>query len=293
MTQLIEQYRRTSYEISQAIAPGWHRRRSQLETAMAPVRAWMVAELAPQDGAIVLEVAAGAGDTGFAAAGALGNEGHLICTDFSPAMLDVARCRAGELGIANAEFRVMDAEHLELDTASVDGVLCRFGFMLMADPAAALSEARRVLRPGGRLALAVWAASERNPFFTAIALALVEGGHVARPAGVPNPFSMASPERTRSLLEAAGFDAITVDEIPLGFHFGDVDDYLGFMADTAGPLALVLQKLSEPDRNAVAATVGTTLEAFATDRGYTIPGTALVAAATAQLTVSERRTRPA
>jgi ubiquinone/menaquinone biosynthesis C-methylase UbiE len=280
MTQLIEEYRRASYEISQAIAPGWRRRRAQLETALAPVREWMVGRLEPRPGAAVLELAAGAGDTGFAASGVLGASGHLICTDFSPAMLDGARRRAGELGIGNAEFRVMDAEHLDLDTASVDGVLCRFGFMLMADPVAALSEARRVLRPGGRLALAVWAAPDRNPFFTALAVSLVQHGHVARPpAGVPNPFSMASPDRTRSLLEAAGFAAVTVDEIPLTFRFRDVDDYLGFMADTAGPLAVVLQKLPEPERKAVATTVENALSAFATDGGYPIPGAALVAAA--------------
>jgi SAM-dependent methyltransferase len=279
-TQLIDEYRRTSFEISQAIAPGWHRRRAQFEAAMTPVREWMVGELAPRAGATLLELAAGAGDTGFTAVTALGKAERLICTDFSPAMLDLARRRADELGIGNVEFRVMDAEHLELDTASVDGVLCRFGYMLMADPAAALSETRRVLRPGGRLVLAVWAAPERNPFFTLIASTLVERGHVVRPPdGVPNPFSMASPDRTRSLLDAAGFTAVTVDEIPVAFRFRDLDDYLGFMTDTAGPLAVVLRRLSEPDRRDVAAALEYTLGAFETEGGYTIPGAALVAAA--------------
>jgi ubiquinone/menaquinone biosynthesis C-methylase UbiE len=274
-TNPIDEYRCTSYEISQAIAPGWGRRRSQFEAAMTPVRDRMVRELAAREAATVLELAAGAGDTGFSAAA---HAGRLICSDFAPAMLAVARRRAGERGITNVEFRVMDAEHLDLGTASVDGVLCRFGYMLMADPAAALAETHRVLRPGGRLALAVWAAPERNPFFTVIAAALA--AHVTRPPdGVPNPFSMASPDRTRSLLQAAGFDAVTVDEIPLAFRFRDVDDYLGFMADTAGPLAIVLQRLSDPDREELAAPLEHALAAFATDGGYTIPGAALVAAA--------------
>jgi ubiquinone/menaquinone biosynthesis C-methylase UbiE len=130
-TNLIDEYRRTSYEISEAIAPGWYRRRAQFETAMTPLRDWMVRALAVREGATVLELAAGAGDTGFTAAA---HAGRLICTDFSPAMLDVARRRAEELDIRNADFRVMDAEHLDLDTASVDGVLCRFGYMLIADP---------------------------------------------------------------------------------------------------------------------------------------------------------------
>jgi ubiquinone/menaquinone biosynthesis C-methylase UbiE len=279
-SQLTDEYRRTSYDISQAIAPGWERWRSRLEAAVTPVREWIVRELAAQPGATVLELAAGAGDTGFEAARALGDDGHLISTDFSPAMLDVGRRRGAELGIRNVEFRVMDAEHLELDTDSVDGVLCRFGYMLMADPAAALSETRRVLRPGGRLALAVWGAPERNPFFTVIVSTLVKGGHVPPPReGVPNPFSMASPDRTKALLEAAGFGKVKVDEAPVAFRFRDVADYVSFMAETAGPLAIALRRLSEQDRKTVAATLEHALGAFEADGEYKLPGAALVAAA--------------
>jgi len=122
----------------------------------------MIRELGPQPGDTVLELAAGAGDIGFEAAAIVGETGRLISTDFSPAMLEAAQRRGAELGIENVEYRVMDAEHLELDADSVDRVLCRFGYMLMADPAAALAETRRVLRPGGRLALAVWGAPERG-----------------------------------------------------------------------------------------------------------------------------------
>src|ERR671937_2244526 len=99
----------------------------------------------------------------------------------------------------------MDAERMELDDDSVDGVLCRFGYMLMADPAAALAETRRVLRAGGRLTLAVWGALERNPFFAIIAISLVQRGHVPppEPPPAPGPFSMAGPERIEGLLRDA------------------------------------------------------------------------------------------
>jgi ubiquinone/menaquinone biosynthesis C-methylase UbiE len=279
-SQLIDEYRRTSYEISQAIAPGWERWRARLETAMTPVRMWMVGELAAKPGATVLELAAAAGDTGFQVAKELGDDGRLISTDFSPAMLDVGRRQAAELGIRNVDFRVMDAESLELGTNLVDGVLCRFGYMLMADTAAALTETRRVLRPGGHLALAVWAAPERNPFVTVIVSSLVERGHVP-PLGesLPTPFSMASPDRTRALLEGAGFSVLTVDEIPIEFRFRDVDEYVSFMSDTTGPIAIALQKLSAQDRKTVAATVENVLGTFETNGEYAIPGAVLVAAA--------------
>ena len=87
----------------------------------------------------------------------------------------------------------MGTERIELDDDAVDGVLCRFAYMLMADPAAALAETRRVLRPGGRLALAVWGAPERNPFFAVIAMPLVQRGHLPPPeAGGRSPFSIAN-----------------------------------------------------------------------------------------------------
>jgi ubiquinone/menaquinone biosynthesis C-methylase UbiE len=93
----------------------------------------------------------------------LGDEGRLVSTDFSPNMLDVARRRGTELGLLNLDYRVIDAERIELAADSVDGVLCQSTYMLVGDPAAALAETRRVLRPDGRLALSVWGAPKRNP----------------------------------------------------------------------------------------------------------------------------------
>jgi ubiquinone/menaquinone biosynthesis C-methylase UbiE len=111
----------------------------------------MLRELAPREGDTVLELAAGVGETGFDAAALIGERGRLISTELSPAMLDAARRRGAERGIHNVEYRVVDAERNELDGDSVDGVLCRFGYMLMADPAAALAETRRArgLGPSG------------------------------------------------------------------------------------------------------------------------------------------------
>lgn len=123
-----------------------------------PGREWLIGELGPRPGETVLELGAGVGDTGFEAAAILGEGGRLISTDFSPEMVEVTGRRGTELGLGNVEYRVIDAERIELDSGSVDGVLCQSTYMLVGDPAAGLAETRRVLRPGGRLALSVWGA---------------------------------------------------------------------------------------------------------------------------------------
>jgi ubiquinone/menaquinone biosynthesis C-methylase UbiE len=279
-TEVIEEQRRTNYEIAEAIAPGWERRRPLVEEVCAPVRQWMLRELAPRPGDTVLELAAGIGETGFEAAGLVGERGRLISSDFSPAMLAAARRRGAELSVENVDYRVIDAERIELADDSVDGVLCRYAYMLMPDPAKALAETRRVLRPGGRLTLAVWGAMEQNPFFTVIAMSLVGRGHMPMPEpSGPPVFSMADAERTTALLEAAGFSAVRTEEVPVRFVLTDVEEYLSVHSDASGELALALRALPEAEREAVKANVEGSIPRFATKRGYEFPGVTLCAVA--------------
>src|SRR5215213_6185099 len=144
------------------MAAGWEGHRARVWDASRAVSEWLVDALDPQPGETVLELAAGIGDTGFAAARRLGAEGRLITTDFSEAMVDGARRRAREVGASNAEFRTLDAERTDLDDGSVHGVLCRWGYMLMGDRAAALAETRRVLVDGGRVPLSAWGDPQRT-----------------------------------------------------------------------------------------------------------------------------------
>ncbi|MGH2945978.1 MAG: class I SAM-dependent methyltransferase [Solirubrobacteraceae bacterium] len=276
-----EQYRRTSREIWEEMAPGWERRRAQLADALTPVREWLVSELAPEPGETLLELGAGAGDTGFQAAAILGERGRLISTDFSPAMVQVARHRGGQLGLRNVSYLVIDAEHIELDADAVDGVLCQSGYMLMADPAAALAETRRVLRPGGRLALSVWGAPERNPWASIGGRILVERGHLPPPdPGAPGIFSMAGEERTRTLLDGAGFADVRTEEVPVRFAYDDVDDYERWVMDVAGPFAMVVRALPEDERRALRRQLAEAFAPFVVDGGYEVPGVALCAVAT-------------
>jgi SAM-dependent methyltransferase len=268
------------YDIAQALAPGWERWRARIETVTAPVREWMLAELAPRAGDTVLELGAGAGDTGFEAARIIGERGRLISTDFSPAMVDVARRRGAELGLDNVDHRVIDAQSIELETDSVDGVLCRFAYMLMPDPGAALAETRRVLRPGGGVALAVWDAPELNPWISIGFRLLVERGDLTPPdAGTPNPFALAGERRTRALLEAAGFASVRTETIPVRFAFRDLEDYIAFTADTAGPAAVALKSLARNELEGLQAQLRSAFAPFASGEGYELPGHALTACA--------------
>ena len=266
-------------DTAEAIASGWERRRAFVEEMATPVREWMVRALAPQPGETILELAAGAGQTGFEAATALGVTGRLITTDVSPAMVEVARRRGNELGIENAEYDVMDAEDIELGDGTVDGILCRWGFMLV-NPATAFAEAHRVLRPGGRMVLAVWSRPERNPYFALMNVTLIGQGLVPRPRpGDQTPFNMADEERTQALLRAAGFGSARTEQVRVGFDFADVDDYMAVASDIAGPIALVLRRLSDRERRVVRARLSAGFERFACDGHYVLPGLALCAVA--------------
>jgi ubiquinone/menaquinone biosynthesis C-methylase UbiE len=271
-----ENFRRQSLEVWKGMATGWDDRRDTIWDASSGIGAWLVAALDPQPGETVLELAAGLGDTGFATAARLGERGRLICTDFSSPMVEAARRRAREQGVTNAEFRTMDAERIDLGDGSVDGVLCRWGYMLMADPAAALRETRRVLREDGRLALSVWGVPERNPWAAVAARAVLE--HTGEPPPdplAPGIFAMASEDRTRELLENAGFHAERVEEVPMIWRFDSVDDYWAFVLEVAGALAMVIQSLPTDGQAAVRERVERAVEPFATGNGYKLGGMCL------------------
>lgn len=269
----LDAYREQSRANWGEMASGWEERRSWFLANTSVVIDWLVERVAPHPGQTFLELACGPGDLGLAVAEQLGDGGRLIATDFSPEMLDVAR-RAGEArGLENVEFRVVDAEHVDLDDDSVDGVVCRWGFMLMADPAAALAEARRVLREGGPLAFSVWSGPERNPWAALPAMTLVQRGHAPPPEpGLPGIFALADPDRIRALVTAAGFDEPRLDELVFDFRYGDADDLWETLLRLAGPLARAIDELDADERRAARAAIEQSLEPYRQDDGsYLVP----------------------
>ena len=124
----------------------------------------------------------------------------------------------------------MDAEEMSLEDDSVDGVLCRFACKSAPDPAAALAETRRVLREGGRLALAVWSTAADNPWVAIAGRILAERGLSPPPEpGAPGMFVLGTRRHAepRGGLENTGFNVERVERVPvLKFEYSDVDDYI-------------------------------------------------------------------
>jgi SAM-dependent methyltransferase len=269
-------YREASLETWNKMASGWEERREWLMELSAAVNNWLLERAEPQVGETFLELAAGTGDLGFMVAERVGEEGRLISTDFAPEMVDVAR-RLGEAnGTRNVDYRVLDAERMDLDDDSVDGVVCRWGYMLMADPAAALRETRRVLRDGGPLAFSVWGTPDRNPWAGVPAMTLIRRGHFPPPEpGQPGIFAMGEPGRIRELVAGAGFGEPELEDIVMEYHWRDFDDVWTTLNRMTGPLARAIEALTEEEREATREAIEEDFSPFRTGDGeYRAPGAA-------------------
>jgi SAM-dependent methyltransferase len=258
-----------------AMAAGWEASRDDLWADTQVVSDWLVEQIDPRPGDTVLELATGVGDTGLAAARRVGEMGRVLITDFAPEMVAAARRRATELGITNVEFRVLDAERMELATASVDGVVCRWGYMHMADPGAAFAETRRVLRPGGRLAFTVWAGPEFYPLASLISHILVMRGHLVPPPTAPGVFALAEPGRIRELVLGAGFTSPRIEEMSTHRRFADFEAYWRYLTDLAGAISPVLRGLSNEERTVVQAELHEAATPYAVAGGYDFPALCL------------------
>ena len=274
-------HRDASLQSWEEAASGWTRQQAAMREFSAPVSHWMIDAIAPQPGERVLELAAGLGETGMLAAELVAPMGGVIVSDQAEAMLGGARERAVALGLSNVEFRVLNAEWIDLPVASVDAVLCRWGYMLMADPQAALLETRRVLRPGGRIALAVWDSIEQNPWALLPSRELIERGASTPPApGTPGPFALGSLQRTTELLEQAGFADVRVQALDLRRRHASFEEFWDSTLDLSRALHDAVLDRPEPEIAEIyAALVQRFAPYTAEDGSLDIPGRTLVASA--------------
>lgn len=271
-------YRQESLENWGHVAAGWEERREWLMGNTAPVNSRLVERLDPQPGQTILEVGAGTGDLGLEVAERLAQGGRVISTDFAPEMVEVARRQSKARDLTNVEHRVLDAEAMDLADDAVDGVVCRWAYMLMADPATALRETRRVLRPGGRLAFAVWRTAERNPWQAVPGMTLVQRGHMPPPVpGAPGIFALGEPGRIRELVTGAGFAEPELEELAFEYRYADSDDLWGALLQLSR-VGRTLDALPADEREATRAEVMQRMAPYGNEDGsYTAPAATWVA----------------
>jgi enediyne biosynthesis protein CalE5 len=250
----VDDYRAASLQGWSSVATDWARFIDRVDQQLRAAADWMIEALALEPGERVLELAGGPGTVSMRAARAVGPGGHVIYSDFAEPMVDAARERLGAEGAPGVEYRVIDAETIDLPGASVDAVACRMGYMLMADPAAALRESARVLDPGGRIALAVWSDSGSNPWaalpMQAVARQL---GAPPAPAGAPGLWALADEARLRGLLEDAGFQSIRIEKLDDAVEFESAEQWIELTRRLAGPLKALLANLDDDTRRAIEA----------------------------------------
>jgi ubiquinone/menaquinone biosynthesis C-methylase UbiE len=278
-----ETYRADSAEAWERAATGWGKRADRVREFGMPVSAWMIEHANLQPGQRVLELAAGPGDTGFLASELIKPGGTLVTSDVAEAMLDVARERADAQGIDNVEFRQLQLEWIDLSTATIDTALCRWGIMLVADPEAAVREIRRVLKPGGTAAVAVWDDAAKNPWATMPGRALIALGHSEPPdPDAPGMFALAAPGRLAELLHSAGFVDPIVDSVEVERNYDTLESYLSETLDLSGIFARALGELTDEERERVREQIAVLAEPYTRpDGSVRLTGRSLVAYATA------------
>ena len=261
-----------------AVAPGWAQHAAYIDERAAQLTGELLELAAPRPGERILELACGPGGLGLAAAPRVAPSGEVVLSDVAPEMTAIAAQRAAALDLDNVSTRVLDLEQIDEPDGSYDIVLCREGLMFALDPARAAREIHRVLRSGGRAALAVWGPRERNPWLALVFEAVsAQLGAPVPPPGVPGPFSLDDPDRLAAILSGAGLAEVTVRELPVPLRAGSFDEWWKRTSALSGPLAKILESIPEPAVNEIRTRLRDTTRPYQTASGLELPGLTLVA----------------
>ena len=258
----------------------WQRSSAARNATLAAATERMLDLAALRPGARVLDLGTGTGDQAFAAAARVGPQGHVLATDISAQMVAEATAGATRAGLGNVATRVLDVAEIDLEPDRWDAVISRLGLMFTPNLGAVLTGARRVLRPGGRLAVIVWSTPERNPFH-ATPLAVLRARERPAPPDteLARAFSLAAPGVLAQALSAATFRDVVVEPVPALRRFASVAEAIAYQHDSH-PLARAMAHLDDAARADAWTEIERAYRAFETPSGVTFPGEVLVVAAT-------------
>ncbi|MFN8132585.1 MAG: methyltransferase domain-containing protein [Solirubrobacteraceae bacterium] len=226
-------------EMWDSVAPAWERHATAVDAHVAPGTAALLDAAQIGAGDTVLDIAAGAGGAGLAAAARTGPTGRVVLADDAPGMVAAAARRAADL--PHVTTLLCDQVRIDAEDASVDAVICRHGLMFAPEPAAAVREAGRVLRPGGRYAVMTWDTRAANPWLGLIMDAVgAQFGVPFPPPGLPGPFSIDDPDLLAGALAAGGLEDVHVRRIATPLHTASLEAWWDLVPQFAGPLAVAL-----------------------------------------------------
>jgi SAM-dependent methyltransferase len=253
------------------------------QSQLAPARDKLLACAALEPGERVLDVACGTGLVSFAAAAAVGARGRVIGVDLSGRMVDAARDRATRLGAFQASFARMDAEELAFPNASFDVALCALGLMYCPDPARALREMRRVVRPGGRIVVAVWGERARCGWADVFPIVDAE----VQSDVCPLFFQLGHKDALAWLCGDLQLQDVALHRVTATLRYADADQACD-AAFVGGPVALAWSRFDEATRQRVRARYVESIASWRRPHGYDVPGEFVVAQARVASTADQR-----
>ncbi len=273
-----EEVRARVHALWAGVADRWADHADYVDERGAVVTDAMVDRVALRPGDHALELACGPGSVGIEVARRLAPGGTVVLSDVAAEMVALAAARAEHFGVGNVRTAVLDLEAIDEPDAGFDVVVCREGLMFAFDPAQAVAEMHRVLRPGGRMAVSVWASAPENPWLGLVFAAVTEvTGFPVPPPGVPGPFSLGDPVQVDGLLRSGGFADVVVEPLAVPMRARDFEEWWRRTSAMAGPLASVLAGLPDDTIDAVTRTLRTSVAPHIDAGGLDLPGLALLA----------------
>lgn len=262
------------------IAARWHRWTPVMRVQYAPATQLMLdlAHLRPGDR--VLDIAAGDGYQSIEAARRVGPTGHVLAVDLAPEQLRYAAAAARDAGVKHFETQVMDAEHLELASNSVDAVLCQFGLMFLPDVERGLREMLRVLKASSRVSLVIFAVDGTPESDVVESIVRRRAGRVEATSFRPSGAALGAPGALREKLEAVGFQSVESYDLQVPFRLPSAAEAVAYHREAHPSLRTRISSLSAEQRDALWREVETALGSFVDADGFVSLNRVVVAAGT-------------